>query len=405
MAIGKFPFPKMNGVKGLRLGTASANIRYTDRDDLLVVEIQQGAAVAGVFTQNAFCAAPVTACKNHLPGAIRYLVVNSGNANACTGAQGLADANLSCAKLAELGKVESNQVLPFSTGVIGELMPMDKLIAAMPAALENLAEDNWKSAARAIMTTDTRPKGSSVQLMLGDDAVAVTGIAKGSGMIKPDMATMLAYIATDAKVEPELLQEMLRDSTNASFNRITVDGDTSTNDSCILIATGAASSDVISSKEDPRYALLFDAVKTIHIELAQSIIGDGEGATKFITINVFGGKTAQECVAVAYAVAQSPLVKTAFFASDANWGRIVAAIGYAGVDQLDDSKVTVHLDDVLIVENGGRAESYAEADGQKIMNQDNIEINIDLNRGENHERVWTTDLSHDYVTINADYRS
>jgi len=405
MAIGKFPFPKMNGIKGLRLGTASANIRYTDRDDLLIVEIQQGAAVAGVFTQNAFCAAPVTACKNHLPGAIRYLVVNSGNANACTGVQGLADANLSCTKLAELGKVESNQVLPFSTGVIGELMPIDKLIAAMPAALDNLAEDNWKSAARAIMTTDTRPKGSSTQLELGDDTVAVTGIAKGSGMIKPDMATMLAYIATDAKVEPGLLQDMLLDSTNASFNRITVDGDTSTNDSCILIATGAASKDVISSKEDPRYALLFDAVKTIHIELAKSIIGDGEGATKFITINVSGGKTSQECVAVAYAVAQSPLVKTAFFASDANWGRIVAAIGYAGVDQLDDTKVTVHLDDVLIVENGGRAENYAEADGQRIMSQENIEINIDLNRGENHERVWTTDLSHDYVTINADYRS
>ncbi|MBB6522719.1 bifunctional glutamate N-acetyltransferase/amino-acid acetyltransferase ArgJ [Pseudoteredinibacter isoporae] len=405
MAVGSFPFPKMHPVKGLRLGSVSANIRYTDRDDLLLIELGPNSSVAGVFTQNAFCAAPVTVCKSHLPGNIRYLLVNSGNANACTGQQGLTDALASCAKVAELSGTQTEQVLPFSTGVIGELLPMDNLLEGIPAAIDALDDDGWKAAARAIMTTDTRPKGASEQLEIGGHTITVSGIAKGSGMIKPDMATMLAYIATDADVCDKVLQDMVGRAADASFNRITVDGDTSTNDSCMLMATGTADLAHIDDAGSAEAKALYQVIENVLIDLAKSIVSDGEGATKFISIEVAGGGTQQECLDVAYSVAQSPLVKTALFASDPNWGRIVAAIGYAGVDGLDDTQVTVHLDDVLIVEKGGRAESYTEAAGQKVMDQESITIRIHLNRGDHSETVWTTDLSHDYVTINADYRS
>ena len=405
MAVGNFPFPKMHPVKGLRLASVSANIRYTDRDDLLIMELGPNSSVAGVFTKNAFCAAPVTVCKNHLPGDIRYLIVNSGNANACTGEQGLADAIASCAKIAEISGTKTEQVLPFSTGVIGELLPMDNLLAGIPEAMAALEEDAWKQAARAIMTTDTRPKGASEQIEIDGHTITVTGIAKGSGMIRPDMATMLAYIATDADVCSNVLQEMVSRAAEASFNRITVDGDTSTNDSCILMATGTAALAHIDDATSSAALALYATIEKILIELAKSIVSDGEGATKFVTVEVAGGGNQEECLKVAYAVAQSPLVKTALFASDPNWGRIVAAIGYAGVEGLDDKLVTVHLDDVLIVENGGRAESYTEAAGQKVMDQEEIAIRIHLNRGSASETIWTSDLSHDYVTINADYRS
>ncbi|MCV6622548.1 MAG: bifunctional glutamate N-acetyltransferase/amino-acid acetyltransferase ArgJ [Cellvibrionaceae bacterium] len=405
MAVGNFPFPKMHPVKGLRLASVSANIRYTDRDDLLIMELGPNSSVAGVFTKNAFCAAPVTVCKNHLPGDIRYLIVNSGNANACTGEQGLADALASCAKIAEISGTKTEQVLPFSTGVIGELLPMENLLAGIPEAMAALEEDAWKQAARAIMTTDTRPKGASEQIEIDGHTITVTGIAKGSGMIRPDMATMLAYIATDADVCSNVLQDMVSRAAEASFNRITVDGDTSTNDSCILMATGTAALAHIDEATSSAALALYATIEKILIELAKSIVSDGEGATKFVTVEVAGGGNQEECLKVAYAVAQSPLVKTALFASDPNWGRIVAAIGYAGVEGLDDKLVTVYLDDVLIVENGGRAESYTEAAGQKVMDQEEIAIRIHLNRGSASETVWTSDLSHDYVTINADYRS
>ncbi|WP_299977805.1 bifunctional glutamate N-acetyltransferase/amino-acid acetyltransferase ArgJ [uncultured Pseudoteredinibacter sp.] len=405
MAVGNFPFPKMHPIKGLRLASVSANIRYTDRDDLLIMELGPNSSVAGVFTKNAFCAAPVAVCKNHLPGDIRYLIVNSGNANACTGEQGLADAMASCAKIAEISGTKTEQVLPFSTGVIGELLPMDNLLAGIPEAMAALEEDAWKQAARAIMTTDTRPKGASEQIEIDGHTITVTGIAKGSGMIRPDMATMLAYIATDADVCSNVLQDMVSRAAEASFNRITVDGDTSTNDSCILMATGTAALAHIDDAKSSAALALYASIEKILIELAKSIVSDGEGATKFVTVEVAGGANQEECLKVAYAVAQSPLVKTALFASDPNWGRIVAAIGYAGVEGLDDKLVTVHLDDVLIVENGGRAESYTEAAGQKVMDQEEITIRIHLNRGSVSETVWTSDLSHDYVTINADYRS
>ncbi|MCV6614453.1 MAG: bifunctional glutamate N-acetyltransferase/amino-acid acetyltransferase ArgJ, partial [Cellvibrionaceae bacterium] len=366
--------------------------------------LAEGSEVAGVFTQNAFCAAPVQLCKQFLPGEIRYLLINSGNANACTGDQGLADALASCTQVAELGGVGAGQVLPFSTGVIGESLPMDKFAAAIPKLFPALADDNWNGAARAIMTTDTRPKGASEIIEHDGRTIAISGIAKGSGMIKPNMATMLAYVATDAKLPQAMLQALAKECVDGSFNRITIDGDTSTNDSSILVATGASGA-VIESEQDPLYPLLRDALKRVHIQLAQSIVGDGEGATKFVTVDVRGGAEQSECVSVAYSVAQSPLVKTALFASDPNWGRIVAAIGYAGVEGLDDRAVTVHLNDVLIVENGGCAASYTEADGQREMDKDEILILIELGRGDAAAKVWTTDLSHDYVTINADYRS
>lgn len=406
MAVGQFPFPQMTPVAGLRLGTASAGIKTPGRKDLVVLGLAQEARVSGVFTQNAFCAAPVTVAKDHLAsGDVRYLVINSGNANACTGEEGLADARLTCNKLAEMSGARANQVLPFSTGVIGERLPMARLLAALPQALENLSEDGWEDAARGIMTTDTRPKGATVQFKYEGEVITVSGISKGSGMINPNMATMLGFIATDAKVSQQLLDQLVTKAADQSFNRITVDGDTSTNDACMLIATGQSSLPEINSTQGELFAKFYNAVVSVHIQLAQNIVSDGEGATKFVTVQVEGATKKPEAAKVAYSIAQSPLVKTALFASDPNWGRIVAAIGYAGVEGLDPNKVKVWLGNVLIVENGGCADSYTEEQGQAVMDQEEIMIRVDLGRGNSKDRVWTTDLSHDYVTINAEYRS
>lgn len=406
MAVGQFPFPQMTPVAGLRLGTASAGIKTPGRQDLVVLGLAQEARVSGVFTQNAFCAAPVTVSKEHLAaGDVRYLVINSGNANACTGEEGLADARLTCNKLAEMSGARANQVLPFSTGVIGERLPMARLLAALPQALENLAEDGWEDAARGIMTTDTRPKGATVQFKYEGEVITVSGISKGSGMINPNMATMLGFIATDAKVSQQLLDQLVKKAADQSFNRITVDGDTSTNDACMLIATGQTTLPEINSTQGELFAKFYNAVVSVHIQLAQNIVSDGEGATKFVTVQVEGATAKPEAAKVAYAIAQSPLVKTALFASDPNWGRIVAAIGYAGVDDLDPNMVKVWLGNVLIVENGSCAPSYTEEQGQAVMDQEEIMIRVNLGRGNSKDRVWTTDLSHDYVTINAEYRS
>lgn len=402
MATGSGKFPEMHPVAGFRLGIASAGIKKPGRKDAVVMEIAPGSAVAAVFTRNAFCAAPVLVCKEHLrKNAPRYLVVNTGNANAGTGEPGLANARLTCNSLAQLAGVTEAEVLPFSTGVIGEPLPVLKLIDALPAALENLSPSNWKTAAEGIMTTDTRPKGASRRKTIGGETVTITGITKGAGMIKPDMATMLAYVATDAKISTDQLQQILVEVNEKSFNRITVDGDTSTNDSVILAATGASSVIIDSTTR-----LEFQAVlQEVFTELAQAIIRDGEGATKFVSVIVQSAATNDEAKQVAFTVAESPLVKTALAASDPNWGRILAAIGRAGIENLDVSKVDIKLNKISIVENGGRTASYSEQKGQAAMQPENIEILVSLNRGAVTETVWTTDLTYDYVRINAEYRT
>lgn len=406
MAVGDYPFPQMHPVQGVKLTAVSAGIKKVGRRDVVLLELAEGSSVAGVFTKNAFCAAPVTVCKEHLAKApIRFLVINSGNANACTGEQGLMDAKATCAAIAELTGVTPEQVLPFSTGVIGEPLPVQKITAVIPEALQKVNINGWDDAGAGIMTTDTRPKGFSQQFEYQGKTITVNGISKGAGMIKPNMATMLGYIATDAKIAQPLLQTLAREAADKSFNRITIDGDTSTNDSCILIATGQVDVPEVTEATGELYEKLHDVILAAHIHLAKSIVSDGEGATKFVTVAVSGGANRDECLDVAYAVAHSPLVKTALFASDPNWGRIVAAIGYAGVPDLDATKVRVHLNDTLIVEHGGRAKSYTEAQGQAVMSQAEISININLGRGEVAETVWTTDLSYEYVRINADYRS
>lgn len=406
MAVGEYPFPHMHPVKGLKLTAVSAGIKKIGRRDVVLFELAEGSSAAGVFTKNAFCAAPVTVCREHLAAApIRFLVINSGNANACTGEQGIQDSKATCAAIANLAGVKTEQVLPFSTGVIGEPLPLQKIIAVLPEALEKANENGWEDAGAGIMTTDTRPKGFSQQFEYQGETITVNGISKGAGMIKPNMATMLGYIATDAKVSQPILQALAREAADKSFNRITIDGDTSTNDSCILIATGQANLPEITEQSGELYQKLREVILAAHIHLAKAIVSDGEGATKFVTVAVSGGANRDECLDVAYAVAHSPLIKTALFASDPNWGRIVAAIGYAGVPDLDATKVRVHLNDTLIVENGGRAKSYTEEQGQAVMNQAEIAINIHLGRGEFAETVWTTDLSYEYVRINADYRS
>ncbi len=406
MVTGDFIFPLMISVPGVKLATVSAGIKSIERDDLLVIELCEGAEVASVFTQNAFCAAPVSICREHLEKAqARFLVVNSGNANACTGDVGRLDALETCQFIAEHEGVAHAQVLPFSTGVIGQRLPTEKMIAALPAALSGLSESKWPEAAQAIMTTDTCPKGFSQQVALSGSTVTVTGIAKGAGMINPNMATMLGFIATDAAVERSILQALVKEAADLSFNRITIDGDTSTNDSFIVMASGATSLPIIDSIDTDEYKALRVLIIDAATYLAQAIVADGEGATKFVTIDVKGGATADECLAVAYSVAHSPLVKTALFASDPNWGRIVAAIGYADVDNLNADLVRVYLNDVLIVENGGVSDAYTEAQGQAVMNGANITISIELGRGERRETLWTTDLSYEYVRINADYRS
>jgi glutamate N-acetyltransferase/amino-acid N-acetyltransferase len=394
-------------VKGVALGVAEAGVRKANRRDLLVMRLAEGAAVAGVFTQNRFCAAPVIVCKEHLalPRPVRALVVNTGNANAGTGADGLARSRKSCAELAALLGCDGSQILPFSTGVIMEPLPLERIVAALPQALADCREDNWANAAEAIMTTDTVPKACTRTLKLGGKTVTVTGMAKGAGMIHPDMATMLGFVATDAAVSRAALQQMLAQAAAHSFNRISVDGDTSTNDSFMLIATGAAGTRTITDARHPDYAALAEAVTEVAVWLAQAIIRDGEGATKFITVQVSGGKSGAECSKVAYAIAHSPLVKTAFFASDPNLGRLLCAIGYAGIPDLDVGRVQLYLGDVLVATDGGRNPAYREEDGQRVMQQSEITVRVELARGSEQTTVWTCDLSHDYVSINADYRS
>jgi len=392
-------------VPGVELGWAEAGIRKANRKDLLVIRIAAGATVAGVFTRNRFAAAPVRLCRERLAAApIRALVVNTGNANAGTGEPGLAAARATCEAAARLLGCEPNEVLPFSTGVIMEPLPVDRLIAGLPSAVNALAPDHWFEAAEAIMTTDTLPKAVSRQIRIGEQAVTISGIAKGAGMIRPDMATMLGFIAMDCSVPRSVLQSMTEHAAGQSFNRITVDGDTSTNDSFIVIASGAGRL-AITGVGDSRAAKLREALTDVARQLAQSIVRDGEGATKFIEVRVGEARSADEAAKVAYAVAHSPLVKTAFFASDPNLGRILAAVGNAGVDNLDPTRVQLLLDDVWVVRDGGRHPGYSEADGQRVMRKSEILVHLKLGRGRESTCVWTTDLSHDYVSINADYRS
>ncbi|HEU0219483.1 MAG TPA: bifunctional glutamate N-acetyltransferase/amino-acid acetyltransferase ArgJ [Gallionella sp.] len=394
-------------VAGVSLGAAEANIKRENRKDLLVMQLSEGARVAGVFTKNRFCAAPVIVAREHLaqPDGIRALVVNTGNANAGTGEQGIQDAHTTCAALAGLLDCKATQILPFSTGVIMEPLPVSKIAAGLPGCVANMRTDNWFDAAHAIMTTDIIAKAVSRQVTIGGVIITVTGIAKGSGMIHPNMATMLGYIATDAGIAQPLLQRMVSEAANRSFNCITVDGDTSTNDALMLIATGQSSLPEIRDACSVEFAALQAAVAEVAIWLAQAIVRDGEGATKFITVRVEGGKDEAECKQIGYAIARSPLVKTAFFASDPNLGRILAAIGYAGIDDLDVAALKLYLDEVLVAENGGRAASYREEDGQLVMQQSDITICVVLNRGAANATLWTCDFSYDYVKINASYRS
>ncbi|MBK7615340.1 MAG: bifunctional glutamate N-acetyltransferase/amino-acid acetyltransferase ArgJ [Vitreoscilla sp.] len=402
------PRPELlHPVAGVTLGVAEAGVRKANRKDLVVVQLAEGSAVAGVFTRNRFCAAPVQVCREHLAAgaAIRAIVINTGNANAGTGADGLARARRTCNTLAGLMGVAPQQVLPFSTGVIMETLPVERIEAGLPAALANLAPAHWGRAAEGIMTTDTLPKAASRQVSIGGKLVTVTGISKGAGMIRPNMATMLGFVATDAALAPALVQELVRYAADESFNRITIDGDTSTNDSFVLIATGQAGHAPITSLQSPEGFALTGAVVAVARELAQAIVRDGEGATKFISVRVEGGRNEDECKLAAYAIAHSPLVKTAFFASDPNLGRILAAVGYAGIDDLDQTLIEMHLDDVHVVTQGGRHADYREEDGQRVMKQAEITVKVNLNRGKASTTVWTCDLSHDYVSINADYRS
>ncbi len=397
----------LHPVPGIRIGTAEAGIRKANRKDLTVVLIEPGAGVGAVFTRNRFCAAPVQVCREHLASGqeIRALLINTGNANAGTGAQGLERARSSGATLAASLGLAPQQVLPFSTGVIMEQLPIERIEAGLPAALADAVEDNWFNAAQGIMTTDTVPKACSVQAQVGGATITVTGVSKGAGMIRPNMATMLGFMATDACVAPELMQSLAQQLADASFNRVTVDGDTSTNDSFVVIATNKAANTRVTSIDSADGQALKAAMLQVARTLAHAIVRDGEGATKFITITVQGGRDTAECLAVGYAIAHSPLVKTAFFASDPNLGRILAAVGYAGIADLDQTGIELFLDDVHVATRGGRNPSYQEADGQRVMKQSEITVRVDLGRGTAVDTVWTCDFSHEYVTINADYRS
>jgi len=401
------PPEELHPVGGVRIGTAMAGVRKANRRDLTVVALDVGSAVAGVFTQNRFCAAPVQLCRRHLATehGMRALLINTGNANAGTGEDGLQRAQATCVALAHLLALAPEQVLPFSTGVIMETLPSERIIAGLPAAIDSLRADGWAEAAQAIMTTDTVPKAASRQVVIGGQTVTVTGIAKGAGMIRPNMATMLGFIATDAVIAPHLMDALVREAADRSFNRITIDGDTSTNDSFVLIATNRAGHAPIAQLDSDEGRALSDTVFAVAEQLAQAIVRDGEGATKFITVQVEGGKTEAECKQVAYAISHSPLVKTAFFASDPNLGRILAAVGYAGIDDLDQGLIDLHLDDVHVARQGGRHPDYREEDGQRVMKQSEITVRVDLHRGPAQASVWTCDLSLDYVKINADYRS
>ena len=405
MAVNLPPLPELHPVAGIRLGTARANIRKQNRRDLVVIECAPGTLAAAVFTKNRFCAAPVTLARTHLAQAMpRALVINTGFANAGTGAEGLDDARRSCAALAVALNCTAHEVLPFSTGVIGERLPVERVIAGLPACLDALSERGWEEAAHGIMTTDTLPKGSSRRITIDGKSVTVTGIAKGSGMICPNMATLLAFVATDAAVSLTILQQALSAAANESFNRISVDGDTSTNDACVLLATGKSGVE-ISAAQGSAYDAFYAAVRSVLADLAQAVVRDAEGATKFITIDVVQGASQADCLEVAHTIAHSPLVKTAFFASDPNWGRILAAVGRARIPQLHVDRVAIHLDDVCIVRNGARAAEYREAQGQAVMARAEIHLRVDLGNGAASARLWTCDLSHEYVRINAEYRS
>lgn len=394
-------------VNGVRIGVTEAGVRKANRKDLTVFLLDEGAAVAGVFTQNRFCAAPVQVSREHLAAGkgIRAMVVNTGNANAGTGADGLARARATCAALARELNLAPEQILPFSTGVIMEELPVDRIVAGLPAAIAAARADNWATAAEGIMTTDTLPKAFSRSVEVAGKTVCITGISKGAGMIRPNMATMLGFLATDAAIAPALLQPLVKELADGSFNRVTIDGDTSTNDSFVLVATGKAGNAPIDSLTSAEGQALKAALLEVAQKLAQAIVRDGEGATKFITVKVEGGRTEEECRLVAYAIAHSPLVKTAFYASDPNLGRILAAVGYAGIDDLDQTRIDLYLDDVHVAVNGGRNPSYQEEDGQRVMKQQEITVRVLLGRGNAAQTVWTCDFSHEYVTINADYRS
>jgi len=404
MAVGNVDFPEMKPVSGIKLGTSNAGIKQTERDDILVVEMIEGATCAGVFTQNAFCAAPVHVAKAHLQNAPRWLLINSGNANAGTGKQGMLDAKASCQYVASAVAGDEVKVLPFSTGVIGENLAVDKIEAALPAAVSAFTEDNWSKAAHAIMTTDTFVKGASLTIDLDGHPVTLTGISKGAGMIQPNMATMLGFVATDATISQSLLQQCLSLAAEQSFNRITVDGDTSTNDACILMASGESTAAEITEGSG-NYQLFLSAVMKICKRLAELIVRDGEGATKLMRICVEQAVNNAEAVQVAKTIAHSPLVKTAFFASDPNWGRILAAVGRSGIENMNLDAVELYLGDVCIVKNGGRAESYTEEQGQRVMNQEEILVRVKLARGNAEQEVLSCDLSYDYVKINAEYRT
>lgn len=410
MAVGNATFGEMHPVKGFRLGTTKANVKYADRRDLVVMEMAEGSTVAGTFTLNAFCAAPVQICKRNLAtlsGALEqkgYWITNTGYANAGTGKQGMENAERVCGALAQQISVAESQVFPFSTGVIGEHLPVEKILAGIPDCLQNLSENGWADAAHGIMTTDTRPKGASKQIEIDGKLVTITGLSKGAGMIKPNMATMLGYVATDAKISAALLQKLASGATQISFNSITVDSDTSTNDSCMLVATGQSGVE-INEHYSAQFTLFKQALEAVYVALAQAIIRDGEGATKFVTIAVEQAKSVEEAREVGYTVAHSPLVKTALFASDPNWGRILAAVGRAGMDDLDVNGVSVFINDVLIAEQGAVAATYTEQAGQEVMAKEEIVIRIGLGRGAVSATIWTTDFSYDYVKINADYRT
>lgn len=398
---------KLFPVAGVRLGIAEAGVRKANRKDLMVLLLEEGASIGGVFTSNRFCAAPVQVCREHLQkGApIRAIVVNTGNANAGTGEDGLARTRKTCTALGELLKVAPEQVLPFSTGVIMEPLPVDRIVAGLPAALADAQEQHWARAAEAIMTTDTLPKAFSAKATVGGTEVTISGISKGAGMIRPNMATMLGFLATDACVDQGIMHQLALELAEGSFNRVTIDGDTSTNDSFVVVASNKAAHPRITSLDSADGKALKEAMLGVARELAQAIVRDGEGATKFIAIRVEGGQTAAECRQVAYAIAHSPLVKTAFFASDPNLGRILAAVGYAGIDDLDQTLIDLYLDDVHVATQGGRHPAYQEEDGQRVMKQAEINVRVMLGRGSAVDTVWTCDLSHDYVSINADYRS
>lgn len=409
MAVGSIPFPALAPLDGVRLGVAMAGIKKPNRRDLVVIELPETATVSGVFTRNAFCAAPVVVAKQHIEQcreqgrSPRYWLINTGNANAGTGETGLRDARASCAALAQQLGVSEVDVLPFSTGVIGEPLPMERLLAGLAPALESLSSDSaaWEQAGQGILTTDTRAKGATVTLQIGEQTVTINGITKGSGMIKPNMATMLGFVVTDAAIEAPLLDSLLRETVDRSFNCITVDSDTSTNDACMLAATGTGA----RIADEGQVAVFRNALQRVMTELAQAIIRDAEGATKFVTLQVGEAKSREEALDVAFTVAHSPLVKTALYASDANWGRILAAVGRAPVNDFDVNRVVIDLGEVRLVEHGGRATGYTEAAGSAEMAQSEITIRINLGRGDESATVWTSDLSHDYVSINADYRS